>query len=46
MWKEGCIKEVARVYHEVHGASNITYEIYPDKIIFKSDGLLKKTHLI
>ncbi|MFW9971920.1 MAG: hypothetical protein ACFFDF_17155 [Candidatus Odinarchaeota archaeon] len=37
-WKEGNIKEVARVLHESGNISNITYEIHSNSVIFLSDG--------
>ena len=44
MWNHGCIKEVARVYHEVYGITNITYEVYPDRVIFLADGYFFAAH--
>ena len=43
-WLEGNIKEVVRVYHEVYGINNLTYEIYPDRVIILSNGKFFKAH--
>jgi len=37
-WKHGKIKEVARIFHEKFGISNITYETTPNSVVFLCDG--------
>jgi len=37
-WKEGNIKEVARVLHEQGNINDITYLTTPNSVIFLSDG--------
>ena len=37
-WKEGNIKEVARVFHMRNNVNNITYDILPNAVVFYSNG--------
>ena len=37
-WKEGNIKEVAKVFHKHNNINNITYETTPNSVVFYSDG--------
>lgn len=43
-WLEGRVKEVARVYHEQFGLTNITYNMAQDKVEFYSDGYYFTVH--
>lgn len=44
IWNEGAIKEVAKVYHEVYGYTNITYQTTPEFVAFLTDGFLLAMH--
>lgn len=44
IWKEGCIKEVAQVYNEIYGITNITYETHPEFVVFLTEGFLLAMH--
>ena len=43
-WLEGRVKEVATLYHNMYGISNITYNIARDRVEFYTDGFYFSVH--
>ena len=38
IWLHGRIKEVARVFHEIYGLNDLSYETYSDRVVFFCEG--------